>query len=111
MKTQSINIVNEVLLDDLKLERGNEIELYYQDTFEVCNNFIKIANIDGKIVIFTDPNKVSIEKWEGSLKYRSRIREIEEEQDELKEKAEKEISDLEIQSAIEDAEFSLIHGL
>lgn len=91
MQTQSIEVINEILLNDLKIERNKEIELYYQDEYsDTCNNFMKIVNINGKVIIFTDPDKISIEKWEGKLKYDNVVRKIEEVQDELKEKAEKE---------------------
>lgn len=75
LRTQTMDIKNEVFLDELYLEEDKEMSIRCQD-----GNFIKIANLNNKICIFVkDMESIKLEQWKGGKPYRNRIMEIEDE--------------------------------
>lgn len=77
MKTQTLKIDQEIFLNDIELDKENQIEMNYTDKDSI-KKFIKIANVDGNILILTEnPKDIILEEWKGNLQYKKRIMEIE----------------------------------
>lgn len=78
MKVQEIELKNKFILDGIKLDVNNEITIYCDTAQE--DKILRIANIEGKIVIFKDCClDVEIVNWEGNVKYKQKIRNVEDE--------------------------------
>lgn len=72
MKEQEIELRNTITLNNVTLDKNRDITIYCDD------KILKIANIEGTIVIFHDENlDVELTKWEGHAAYKQDIRDIE----------------------------------
>ncbi len=78
MRDQEIEFKSKLVLNDINLETNKEITIYCKENEE--SKILKIANIEGKIVIFYD-NDLDIElvEWEGNILYKQKIRKVEDE--------------------------------
>ena len=84
LRTQEIEIKQNISLYDLKLDKNREMDIMASVNSE-CEPFqyIKIANVNGKIAILTDDiENVVLEKWEGAQPYKKLVRNIEDEMEE-----------------------------
>lgn len=76
MITQEIEVKSTLFLDDLKLDMDKDITIYCKDESDEVRT-LKIANVEGKIVIFADEElNVDLNKWEGIVPYKKRIMEV-----------------------------------
>lgn len=84
IRTQEIEIKSKISLDEIKLERNKEIEILAEVNSEVQPlQFIRVVNINGKIVVFTDDiENLEVVKWEGHMPYKDKIRRMEDEMEE-----------------------------
>lgn len=74
MEVQKIKVTNEIYLNDIDLEKNKQMDIYTRDK-ENELILLRVANVEGKIVIFSSEN-ISIEKWEGARPFEERINEI-----------------------------------
>jgi hypothetical protein len=85
IRTQEMKIENNIELSDIYLDKNKEIEISADISKEIGETkYIRLTNVDGKIVIFIEnPTDVIIKKWDGYKPYKKIVRDIAEEMEGL----------------------------
>ena len=82
-RTQELEIKNSIDLSDVQLDKNREIEILADISKDISETkYIKLVNVNGKIIIFIeDIEDVIIKEWKGHLPHKKVIRDIEDEID------------------------------
>ena len=76
MESQSLELNSKIYLDNVKLESNKDMDIHVEDKNGGIS-FLKIANMDGKILILSENiESIIFDKWAGNMSYRKKLSEI-----------------------------------